>query len=219
MSKNTSDMIEQLEKKALEIRKELTKDMIQSKTDTLYMETLKLIDNIDDNYEAWLLFANLGVEILKKADENGIFKPFSDNYGKITEFTRSYIEPPLIDLYQRELVSESIEDIKKTVQIEKNKTKGINPYGGYKNSPKIDCKVLVYVGFDYDIGICATTQTNLTSDNIKQKTVNLSQIFDKMTIDTQELGDDFNRALSVMKSRIKLRNYNVKEVILIENEN
>ena len=218
MGKITSDMIEQLEKKALEIREELTKDMIQSKTDTLYAETLKLIDDIDDNYEAWLLFANLGVEILKRADENGIFKPFSDNYGKFTEFTRSYIEPPLIDLYERELVSEGIEDIKKTVQVEKNKTKGINPYGRYKNSPKIDCKVLVYVGFDYYIGICATTQTNLTSDNIRQKRVNSSKIFDKMTIDTQELDDYFNRALSVMKSRIKLRNYNVKEVILIENE-
>lgn len=212
------DMIEQLERKALGIREELTKDMVQAKTNTLYAEALKLIDNIDDNYEAWLLFANLGVEILKKADENGIFTPFSDNYEKITDFTRGYIEPPLIDLYLRRLKTESIEDIKKTVQSENNKIKGVNLYGKYKNSPQIDCKVLVYVGFDYDIGICATTQTNLTSDNVGRTKVDLSKILDRMTIDTQELGDDFNKALNVMKSRLRLRNYNVIDVILIEND-
>ena len=216
---NYNDLIARLEEKALERREKLTEDYIQAQTDAMYEKALEFLDEYEDNYEAWLIFANLGAEITINAERNGVFKGYSGGgFDKVAEMARDSLHKPLIGMYKKQFKPMSLMEIRDKIKEVKENMKGRNKLGILPEDDLIPCKLIVEVGFEDTSRIIVTTDMSVNNENVTTKQLKSKYIIENIRTDFTTLETLNEYALESVKARTKMKGYKIAEILLVEGE-
>lgn len=217
---NYNDLIARLEEKALERREKLTEDYIQAQTDVMYEKALEFLDEYEDNYEAWLIFANLGTEITKRAEENGVFKGFSaGGFDKVADMARESLYKPLVRMYKKQFKSLSLKEIKDKVKDLRKNIKGINKLGILPDEELKPCKLIIETGFDDTSRVILTTDMKVNNNNVTTKKLKAQYLIENLYTDFTTLAELNEYVLESVIAVAKMRGYKVVETLLVEGDN